>query len=241
MRRVASSLLVAFIAAGCAPAPVPVPVPPPNPVVVAVAGRPVVFLVGCPERIKVASSMSSEFAVEFPGLKADDSEFQAFARGGFSSGLASGARGGKVSIETRPCDTLLKPGSVGFSPEGVRLLLDTTRLDTAKVYVARSPVVFFQPDSATRAGFFGKVVPDGVKLIAAELGYGLYDPRTRKLIGSGDVRGLSSTGSVSSPEVVRDDWKTAVKRLGFGLLQRIDSSVVQDTAAKGAAVPTSKP
>ena len=234
-------MLIALVVVGCAPAPAPVPVAPPNLVAIAVAGRPVVYLSGCPERVRIASGMVAEFAVEFPGLKADDSEFQAFARDGYSFGLSSGARGSRMVVEKRPCDTTLKLGSVGFSGEGTRLMLDTTALDTGKVYVARSPLLFVHADSSARFGFFGKDMPEPVKLIEAEVSYGLYDPRTRRIIATGDIRGLSSTGSVSAPDVVRDDWKDAIRRVGKGLAKRIDSSVVVDTAAKGAAFPAAKP
>jgi hypothetical protein len=173
-----------------------------------------------------------DFAAEFPGQNVDDSAFQAFVREGYAGRLVSSTRAGKFSLEQVPCDTLVKSSGVGFSAEGTRLLLDTANLDTGKVYVARTPIVFVLADSSTRVGFFGKVVPEAVKLIDVEMSYGLYDPRTRKMIATGVVVGLSSTGSASEADVVRDDWYSASKRLASVLVEAIDSSLTPDSTSR---------
>ena len=64
------------------------------------------------------------------------------------------------------------------------------------------------------------------------MSYGLYDVRNRKVLASGIVRGFSSTGSVSEPDVIRDDWYSASKRLASALVDRVDSLLAVDTASR---------
>jgi hypothetical protein len=233
MKLLFRSFAGALLLSGCAS--VAVKAPPtkaPNPVPAAVAGRQVVFRANCAERFRVAPDEMTDFSTVFPGLKVEDSAFQTFVREGYSTRISSSLRSGPISLDPKPCDTTIKPAGVGFTAEGTRLLLDTTGLDTGKVYVARSPIVFVLADSSTRSSFFGKDVPETVKLIDVELSYGLFDVRNRKMIATGHVRGLSSTGAVSEPDVVRDDWYTASKRLASTLVDRIDSMLVPDSVSR---------
>lgn len=232
MKSFVQSFAGALFLSGCASVAVEAPVRAPNPVPAAVAGRQVVFRANCAERFRVAPELTNDFSTVFPGLKAEDSAFQAFVREGYSGRISSSLRSGPISLDPKPCDTTINPSGVGFTAEGTRLLLDTADLDTGKVYVARSPVVFVLADSSTRNGFFGKDVPETVKLVDAEMSYGLFDPRSRKLIATGRVRGLSSTGAVSEPDVVRDDWYSASKRLASELLGRIDSLLVPNVGSR---------
>ena len=233
MKSLFRSVFGVFLLSGCASVPVvQAPVKPPNPVPALVAGRPIVYRTGCAERFRVDAAEMAEFSVIFPGQKAEDSAFQAFVRPGFDGRIASMARLGRIQQDPIACDSTRKIPGVGFSAEGTRLLLDTANLDTGKVYLARSPVVFVLADSATRTGFFGKAVPEAVKLVDVEMSYGLYDPRTRRTIATGALRGLSSTGSVSEPDVVRDDWYNAPKRLVGSLERALDTLLTPDTAAR---------
>ena len=232
MKHLFQSFAGALLLSGCASVAVKAPVRAPNPVPAAVAGRLVVFRAACPERFRVDPQMMTDFAAEFPGHNVVDSGFQSFVREAFAVRIASSARLGKIYLEQKPCDTTVKLPGVGFTAEGTRLLLDTANLDTGKVYLARSPIVFVLADSATRTGFFGKIVPETVKLIDAETSYGLFDPRTKKMIETGLVRGLSSTGSVSEPDIIRDDWYSASKRLAADLENRLDSLLAPDSTAR---------
>jgi hypothetical protein len=231
MKLAVQSLAGALFLSGCASVAVHGPVRALNPVPAAVAGRPIVYRTGCPERLKVDTLAMTDFAEEFPGQRPDDSEFQVFVEKPFSERIASGARRGRFSLEQVACDSSAKPAKVGFSQDGAKLLLDTAGLDTNKVYVARSPIRFVLADSSFRNGFFGRDVPNGIKLIDVEMSYGLFDPRDRRLIATGLLRGLSSTGSISKPDVVRDDWYSASKRLAEEFENRLDSLLAPDTAA----------
>ena len=233
MNPVVPTFMGALLLSGCAS--VAVKAPPakaPNLVPAAVAGRVVVVQTACPEHFRVAPEMMADFALEFPGQTVEDSAFQAFVRDAFSARMASSTRKGPLLSDPRPCDTLAKPSGVGFTAEGTRLLLDTANLDTGKVYVARSPIVFVLADSSTRNGFFEKDVPETVKLIDVEMSYGLFDVRNRRMIATGTVRGLSSTGSVSEPDVIRDDWYSASKRLASALADQVDSLLAVDTTSR---------
>ena len=231
MKSLFQSFAGALLLFGCASVAVKTPVRAPNLVPSVVAGRQVVYRSNCTERFRVDPPMMADFSMEFPGQKVDDSGFQAFVREGYSVRIASSTRIGPLSLDPKACDTTIKPSGVGFTAEGTRLLLDTAGLDTAKIYVARSPIAFALPDSATRSAFFGKDVPETVKLVDVEMSYGLFDLRTKKMIATGRVRGLSSTGAVSEPDIIRDDWYTASKRLASALVDRIDSLLVPDSVS----------
>ena len=232
MKSLFQSFAGALLLFGCASVAVKTPVRAPNLVPSVVAGRQVVYRSNCTERFRVDPPMMADFAMEFPGQKVDDSGFQAFVREGYSVRIASSTRIGPLSLDPKACDTTIKPSGVGFTAEGTRLLLDTAGLDTGKVYLARSPIVFVLADSTTRNGFFGKDLPETVKLIDAGMSYGLYDVRSRKMIATGTVRGLSSTGSVSEPDIIRDDWYSASKRLASALVDQVDSLLAPDSTSR---------
>lgn len=218
----------------------------PNDIATGLAGRTIVIQAKCPERVTVRPVLQDDFQTGFsPATKTtssrtsrpvqqpaavriamDDTGFLSYVRTGFRSSFYDGNFHGKLVMDRSRCIYASDSEPIWDSSRNIGLWLDTSNLDTSKVYLARTNLVFDRADQyMTYSAGLGHSFSSTSKFLGAYVNYGLFDPKTRKLFVSGSANGLSTTPLFFFHVIMHGDWRNASEKAGDDLRSQIEKII----------------
>lgn len=178
-----------------------------------IAGRALVVPLRCPERVFIGEALKPNYAKTFPGKSDSDAQFRMDRSADFSKGFQSGGVNTRVALDTSSCSSSVMEAAMNDPITGFVVYLDTTRLDTTKVYLARSQIIYGKgSESVVRPrGILGTT---NLGNLSAMMIFGVYDPHRRALIYTTIQKGASSSPGLLDRRITGDDWSLATNDLG---------------------------
>jgi hypothetical protein len=210
------------------------------------AGRKIVIQTKCPERITVRAAVQEDFQSSFsptpkttssrttrpvqkpivPLISTDDTTFLSYVRKAFLSSFYDGTFEGKLEVDRNHCNFTNDSAPIWDNSRNVGLWLDTSDLDTSKVYLARTNITFDRADqSMMYSDGLGHSTLSTSKFLGAYMNYGLFDPKTKKLFVSGSANGLSTTSIIFIHVITHGDWQNATEKLADDLRSQIEKII----------------
>jgi hypothetical protein len=215
----------------------------PNDIATALASRNIVIQAKCQERVTVRPVLQDDFQTGFspatkttssrtsqsvqkpagPRIAMDDTGFLSYVRTAFRSSFYDGNFHGKLVMDRSRCIYASDSEPIWDNTRKIGLWLDTSNLDTSKVYLARTNLIFDRADqNMTYSTGTGNSFSNTSKFLGAYVNYGLFDPKTRKLFVSGSANGLSTTPLFFFHIITHGDWRNASEKAGDDLRSQIE-------------------
>lgn len=185
-----------------------------------IAGRTLVVPRSCSERVFIAEILKPNYAKSFPGKSDSDGQFRMDRSADFWKGFQSRGVDTRVVLDSSSCSPLVVEAAMNDPISGFVVYLDTTKLDTTKLYLARSQIIFGKgSESVVRPrGILGTT---SLSNLSAMMIYGVYDPRRRVLIYTTIQKGVSSSPGLLDRRITGDDWSLATNDLGSSVAQSL--------------------
>lgn len=192
----------------------------------AMRGKTVVVQTGCPEMVEI-SRAAERFQEAYRGMGSQDSAFRNEMSREFWGGMMLAPITNRIELDGR-CFLNKDTSGIYDQVTKEKVFLDTSGLDTTKLYLARSaigfwdatstkfgasPTIFTSNGTMLGGGYTLKTTPN----LAAKLGFAVYDPVSRRIVYSRLLESMSNTNLLVVKVINQMNWRHNARSLGMEL------------------------